>query len=165
MSLWTLNVQFNNGFNDLVSAFVHRIWGDYNSTISRSLIGSERVLHDYWARILDSRRKKLLWCLYGNEALLHFTATYMTVMSHEMSGNCEVIWLCVPQRRQRRRSHKGGIGVVLGHWLGWERELCGPDAQRCNILQSKLKTWFFFLITPTMSAFLPSHSKYLPLLL
>lgn len=34
MSLWVLNVQFTNGFNDLGSAFGHIIWGNYNSGIT-----------------------------------------------------------------------------------------------------------------------------------
>lgn len=34
MFLLTLNVQFINGFNDIDSAFVHRIRGNYNSRIN-----------------------------------------------------------------------------------------------------------------------------------
>lgn len=55
-----LSVQFSNGFHDLVSTFVHRIWGNYNSTIGESLIGPERVLHNNWAYTLDLGEKKAL---------------------------------------------------------------------------------------------------------
>lgn len=69
MSLRTVSVQFSNGFNDLVFAFSHRIWGNYNSTMGESLIEPERALHNHWACILDSGEKKLFCPLYWNEAL------------------------------------------------------------------------------------------------
>lgn len=167
MSLRTLNVQFRNGFNDLVSAFVHRIWGDYNSTIGRSLIGPQRVLHDYWARILDLGGKKLLWSLYWNEALPHFTAIYVMVMSHRWVATVKkVIWLCVctserTEAKELWRRHQGSPGALTGLRKGIVWAWC-PEMQHSLVQAEDIIS---FLLTPTMSAFLPSRSKYFPLLL
>lgn len=130
MPLWTLTVHFSNGFNDLVSAFVHRIWGSYNSTTGRSLIGPERVLHDYWACILNLGGKKKQQNSSGlfiemKPSLILLPSTWWLWAIRWVATVKKVIWLCVPQRRQRQRICEGGIGVALGHWPGWERELCG----------------------------------------
>lgn len=139
MPLLTLNIQFINGCNDLGSAFLHIIWGNYNTRIESFLI--ERVLLNHWACILDLGQKKLFCFLNWNEGFFHFISVYEMVMGHKkVSGNCEEshLVLCTSERTEAKdlwMRHRGSLVC----WLGWERWLCRPDSQSGNIFYSSLK--------------------------
>lgn len=161
LSLWTLSVQFSNGFNDLVSAFLHRIWGNCNSTIGESLIGPERVLHDHWACILDLGEKMLFWPLHWNEALLYFPSIYMMVMSHKKtSGNCEDshLVLRISERTEAKElwQAQGSPGVLPGLGKGIVWAWC-PERQH-PLLQPENVTFFSFLLLQCQPFLLPTLS-------